>query len=210
MLKKEIEQYITSHTTKEDDILFELNRETHIKAINPRMLSGHPQGKLLELISKVIAPENILEIGTYTGYSGICLARGLKEGGMLHTIERNDELASIQDKYFQKSGLKKCIKRHTGDAMEIIPRLNILFDLVFIDADKKHYPDFFNLVINKIKKGGVILADNVLWDGKVVDDTSNDPDTFAIKEFNKKVANDKRVEATILPLRDGISIIRKL
>lgn len=210
IVNKDIENYIDQHSTIEDPVLSELNRETHLKVINPRMLSGHPQGKILELISKMIRPETILEIGTFTGYSAICLARGLKPGGKLHTIERNDELVSLQDKYFNKAGLSDSIVRHVGNALDIIPNLNNSYDLVFIDADKKNYTEYLNLVIDKVNSGGIILADNVLWDGKVVEKPNTDDiDTISIQTFNKTVANDPRMETTILPVRDGISIIRK-
>ncbi len=211
IINPDIERYILENTSKEDPILAELNRETNLKAINPRMLSGHPQGIILELISKMISPEKILEIGTFTGYSAICLAKGLKAGGELHTIERNDELAWLQNKYFQKAELSNKIHQHIGDAMELIPTLNHLFDLVFIDAEKKNYVDFFNLVLNKVRQGGIILADNVLWNGKVIDSNcDSEVDTKAIKNFNKLVAEHKDLEVVILPIRDGISIIRKL
>lgn len=211
IVNPDIESYIIENTSKEDDVLARLNRETNIKVVNPRMLSGHMQGKVLEMISKMLKPQKILEIGTYTGYSAICLAKGLKDGGELHTIERNDELINLQSKYFKESGFENVIHQHVGDAMKIIPLLNHLFDLVFIDADKKNYLDFFKLIINKVKPGGVILADNVLWDGKVIDDRCNEEeDTVAIKNFNKYVGKNDQFETVILPVRDGISIIRKL
>lgn len=211
IINPDIEKYILNNTSKEDPILAELNRETNIKAINPRMLSGHPQGKILELISKMVSPEKILEIGTFTGYSAICLAKGLKDGGELHTIERNDELLWLQNKYFKKSGLEDKIYQHIGDAMKIIPNLNHFFDLVFIDADKKNYIDFLHLILNKIRQGGIIITDNVLWDGKVVDSNCNEEvDTKAIKNFNKLLSEHEDLEVVILPVRDGISIVRKL
>jgi len=211
IVNKKIEEYIKQNTSDEDDILHELNRETHIKILNPRMLSGHPQGKLLELISKIKNPGNILEIGTFTGYSTICLAKGLKEGGTLHTIEKNDELTEIQNKYFKKAGINDKIKVYIGDALNIIPKLNINFDLVFIDADKKDYLKFYELSLTRLTKGGIIITDNVLWNGKVLDDKKmTDNDTEAIKMFNKTVKNDMRSECVILPVRDGISLIRKI
>lgn len=210
MLDQKIEKYTHDHSSPEDPILSELNRETHLKVLSPRMLSGHPQGKLLEIISKMHQPKKILEIGTFSGYSAICLAKGLKAGGELHTIEMNDELTSIQDKYFTKAGLNHCIYRHIGDAMKIIPTLNFSFDLVFIDADKKNYTNYFNMLINKITPGGIIIADNVLWYGKVVTQlATEDPDTAAIDQFNKTVAKNPLTELVMLPMRDGISIIRK-
>lgn len=211
LLKQEIEEYIINHTSPEDPVLSELSRETHIKVINPRMLSGHPQGKILEFISKMISPQKILEIGTYTGYSAICLSKGLKPGGELHTIEKNDELTTLQTIYFKKSGFDKQISQHVGDAMKIIPNLNHSWDLVFIDADKKKYTDFLELVLPNVTKGGIIVTDNVLWDGKVIDkNNEEDPDTIAIKRFNKTVIEHVELETIILPVRDGISIVRKL
>lgn len=210
IINKELEKYILNNSTPEDDILADLNRETHIKALNPRMISGHPQGKLLELISKIVSPLNILEIGTYTGYSAICLAKGLKPEGKLYTIERNDELLSFQKKYFKLSGFDDKIELINGDALEIIPKLKTNFDLIFIDADKYLYPKFYQLVIKKLNSGGVILADNVLWNGKVIEkNITNDKDTEAILLFNKIVSEDNRTENIILPIRDGISLIRK-
>ena len=211
IINKEIEKYIEAHSSEEGTLLAELNRETHLKVLNPRMLSGHPQGKLLEIISKMVYPTNILEIGTYTGYSAICLARGLKEGGQLHTIEQNDEIIRFPKSYIKKAGLNNSITIHIGDALKIIPELNISFDLVFIDADKQQYLEYFKLCIDKIPSGGIILVDNVLWDGKVLNNSANnDADTLSIIEFNDVIKNDSRVEVVILPIRDGISIIRKL
>jgi caffeoyl-CoA O-methyltransferase len=207
----DLDKYIVNLSSEEDQILADLNRETHLKETNARMISGHPQGRFLEIISKLTSPAQILEIGTFTGYSAICLSRGLKPGGMLHTIEINDELESIAKKYFQKAGVDKNIKTYFGNAIEIIPRLEFMFDLVFIDADKTLYPDYYNLVIDKTRQGGIILADNVLWNGKVIDkDAASEPGTKSILNFNKIVKNDPRVEVVILPLRDGISVIRKL
>lgn len=206
-----IDKYILEHSSPEDAVLEELNRETHLKVLNPRMLSGHLQGKVLELISRLCRPQQILEIGTYTGYSAICLAKGLQLGGQLHTIDYNDEIAHIASKYFDKSGLANCIQCYTGDAIDIIPSINMQFDLVFIDADKESYCEFYNLVIDKVVPGGIILADNVLWSGKVLEDIARmDNETRAIDKFNQMVLNDSRVEVFILPVRDGISVIRKL
>lgn len=208
--QNDIEKYIVKLSSEEDELLKELDRETHLKAVYARMISGHPQGKLLEMISKLVNPEQILEIGTFTGYSALCLARGLKPNGFLHTIDINDELQSISNRFIQKAGLENQIKIYSGDALEIIPTMDFTFDLVFIDADKNHYTDFYNLVIDKVRPGGVILADNVLWNGKVVDENAqNDPETKAIIHFNESVKKDSRVEVIILPLRDGISFIRK-
>lgn len=204
-----IEQYISNNSSQEDSLLAELNRETHIKAINPRMLSGHLQGRFLEILSKLMNPQYILEIGTYTGYSGICLARGLRPEGHMHTIEINDEIIRFPKKYFEKAGISDKTTIHIGDALEIIPKLDIEFDLIFIDADKQQYTDYYELCFSKLKPGGIILTDNVLWDGKVVEDNAEDPDTKAILEFNSQIANDIRVEVILIPLRDGLSVIRK-
>lgn len=206
-----IEEYILNHSDKEDPILAELNRETNLKILRPRMLSGHLQGKVLEMISKMIQPEKILELGTYTGYSAICLAKGLKQNGILHTIEINDELEDFILKYIKKSGLEEKIKLHSGDAMKIIPQINEQFDLVFIDADKREYLAYYHIVLDYVKPGGFILADNVLWSGKVIElEKPDDEYTKGIFEFNDFVKNDSRVEKVILPLRDGLTLIRKL
>jgi len=206
-----IEEYILNHSDSEDPILAELNRETNLKVLRPRMLSGHLQGKILEMISKMIRPERILEIGTYTGYSAICMAKGLKENGILHSIEINDELEEIITKYIQKSGLKNKIKTLFGNALEIIPLLNESFDMVFIDGDKREYLEYYNLILNFVNPGGFILADNVLWSGKVIEmETPDDEYTKGIFDFNNFLKNDTRVEKVILPLRDGLTLIRKL
>ncbi len=209
--QSDIDNYIAQNSSIEDPVLSELYRETHIKILNPRMVSGHPQGKLLEIISKIFFPTNILEIGTFTGYSAISLAKGLKPGGQLYTIDINDELETIVKKYIEKSGLSEKIKLHWGDALEIIPKLDVEFDLVFIDADKKQYIEYYNSIIDKLRSGGIILADNVLWYGKVLEDEKDqDPETKSIVSFNKMIRNDTRVENCIIPLRDGVSVIRKL
>ena len=205
-----IEQYILDHSDKEDSVLAELNRETNLKILRPRMLSGHLQGKILEMISKMTRPEKILELGTYTGYSAICLAKGLKENGVLHTIEINDELEDFISKYIQKAGLENKVKLHFGDARKVIPQLNDQFDLVFIDADKRDYLEYYHLIFDYVKPGGFILADNVLWSGKVIElDEPDDEYTKGIFEFNKFIKNDDRVEKVILPLRDGLTLIHK-
>jgi caffeoyl-CoA O-methyltransferase len=207
---REIREYIEAHSTPEDAVLASLNRYTNLKVIHPRMLSGQVQGKFLEFISRMISPGRILEIGTYTGYSAICLARGLKPDGRLFTIEINDEFEPVSSEYFSKSGLSDRIIQLTGDAIEIVPGLEETFDLVFIDAEKEQYCDYFELVFPKVRPGGFILADNTLWDGKVIQtDEQNDPATLAIREFNRMVNADLRVDNIILPVRDGISIIRK-
>ena len=209
-LPPKITKYVGEHTTPEPDVLQELNRETNAKVLMPRMLSGHLQGQLLSMMSHMIQPKQILEIGTYTGYSAICLASGLQQGGSLHTIDINDELAPMVNRYIQKANLSEKIKIHTGNALEIIPQLKETFDLVFIDADKINYSNYYDLVFNKVRKGGFIFADNVLWDGKVLEPESKmDADTKAIHAFNTKVLNDKRVQHVLMPVRDGVMVIRK-
>jgi caffeoyl-CoA O-methyltransferase len=204
-----LDEYLEKQADPEDEILAALTRYTYLHALNPRMISGHVQGRVLEMLSRMIKPSNILEIGTFTGYSGICLARGLAPGGTLHTIDIDDEIVLIAREFFEKAGLDKSILVHTGDAREIIPALAIKFDLVFIDGDKAHYPDYLDAVIDKMNPGGIILADNVLWDGKVLlDDPGNDPRTLGIVAFNEKVKNNTRLEKVILPLRDGLYVIR--
>ncbi len=206
-----IEQYIINHITPEDDFLRELDRETHLKVLRSRMLSGHLQGQILSMISHMVKPKAILEIGTFTGYSALCLAKGLAENGRLHTIEIDDELESIAKKYFTKSGMNDRIVQHIGDARQIIPSLNQSFDLVFIDADKREYCEYYELVFPYVPVGGFMLADNILWNGKVVDPaTFSEEQTSAILEFNRLVRDDPRVENVILPVRDGISLIRKI
>jgi len=209
--EQEIFDYIHKYTTPEDKILHELSRETNVKILHPHMLAGHLQGKILEMISRMICPDNILEIGTYTGYSAICLAKGLPEGGKVHTIERNDELKDISQKYFKKAGIENKIIQYTGEAREIIPRLNFLFELVYIDCDKDEYLQIYNQVFDKVPPEGYILADNVLWEGKVTGKhKSGDKETSSIIEFNNFIKNDHRVENVILPIRDGLMIIRKI
>ena len=206
-----IEEYILNHSDKEDPVLAELNRETNLKVLRPRMLSGHLQGKILEMISKMINPEKILELGTYTGYSAICLAKGLKDNGILHTIEINDELEDLIFKYIKKAGFENKIKLHFGDAMKIVPEINEQFDLVFIDADKREYLEYYKIVFDFVKPGGFLLADNVLWSGKVIEQESPDDEyTKGILKFNEFIKNDNRVEKVILPLRDGLMLIRKI
>ena len=204
-----LEQYITSHSTPSDPLLEELYRETHIRFINPNMVSGHLQGRFLEMISGMIRPDSILEIGTFTGYSAICLARGLNEGGKLITIEFNDELESFSRGYFERAGLSGSIIQITGRAQEIIPGIDGMFDLVFIDGDKREYCEYFRLVKDKVRKGGYILADNVLWGGKVIENDTSDQQSRGIIEFNEMIRNEPGVENLILPFRDGLMIIRK-
>lgn len=206
-----LDQYILNHISPEDDFLQDLDRETHIKVLGSRMLSGHLQGQILSMISCMIKPSCILEIGTFTGYSALCLAKGLAAGGLLHTIEIDDELETIAQKYFLKSGLSDRIVQHIGDARQIIPEIDQSFDLVFIDADKRDYCDYYKLIFDKIPVGGFLLADNVLWDGKVADpDASGEDQTRGILEFNDLVQNDLRVKNVILPVRDGILVLQKV
>jgi predicted O-methyltransferase YrrM len=210
-LQKGIEEYSLAHSMEESKILKKINRETHAKVMQPRMLSGHMQGNFLAMLSKMISPSCILEIGTYTGYSAVCLAQGLKENGKLHTIDVNEELEQIVRSYFKEAGLEKRINFHIGDASLIIPGIADRFDIVFIDADKKNYSLYYDLVFDKVNSGGYIIADNVLWSGKVLEPEKNkDHDTLMIDAFNKKVHNDPRVEHMLLPLRDGLMIARKL
>lgn len=204
-----IQDYIAEHTSPETAVLRQLNRETNAKVLMPRMLSGHVQGRLLSMISKMIRPQHILEIGTYTGYSAICLSEGLKEGGKLITIDINEELEEMVRQFFVKAGVENKVKQCIGDALEIIPGLEEKFDLVFIDADKVNYLNYYNLVIDKVNTGGFIIADNVLWSGKVVH-KKEDKDTQVILNFNKAIQDDGRVENVMLPVRDGLMVIRKI
>jgi len=203
-------KYSEINSQKEPILLKELNRETHLKILNPRMLSGAFQGRLISLISKLIKPKKVLEIGTYTGYSALCIYEGLDKKGIIHTIDKNEELVEIQKKYFKKTGEREKFIQHTGNALEIIPEINETFDLIFIDADKENYINYFNCIIDKLNKNGVILADNVLWSGKVNDERQQDETTKILRLFNELVNNDNRVETILLPIRDGISIIRKI
>ena len=205
----EIEQYITQHSSAETKNLADLNRETFVKVMMPQMLSGQVQGKFLEFISRMINPEYILEIGTYTGYSAICLAKGLRSAGKLITIDINEELTPMVKKYITLEKLEDKIEVLTGNALQIIPTLTQQFDLVFIDADKNNYTNYFDLVIQKVRPGGWILADNVLWSGKIISQ-NKDKDTLAIDSYNKKIQQDPRVENVIISIRDGISIARKI
>jgi predicted O-methyltransferase YrrM len=207
-LPDDIADYIEAHTTAESDILKKINRETHAKVMMPRMLSGQLQGRYLSMISQLLKPKNILEIGTYTGYSAICLAEGLTHDGKLITIDINEELERRVRDYFQQAGLAAKIDYRIGNALTIIPTLTQQFDLVFIDADKENYSRYYDLVFDKMKPGGVIMADNVLWSGKVTK-PKPDKDTRALLEFNEKVNDDTRVENVLVPVRDGIMMIRK-
>ncbi len=206
----ELEKYILAHIDGQDPVLQELERETFLHVLRPRMLSGHLQGTILTMFSQMLQPQHILEVGTYTGYSAICLAKGLADDGQLHTIELNDELESIAQKYFQKAGLSEKITQHLGDAKTIIPQLNEPFDLVFLDGDKRDYVAYFDLVIDQVRPGGIILADNILWSGKVVEALDEkDEQTKGILAFNQKIKDDPRVSQTIIPFRDGLMLIRK-
>ena len=209
-ISKELDQYIVSHSEDEPKLLQQLNRETHQKVLQPRMLSGPYQGRVLSMLSKIRNPKSILEIGTYTGYSAICLAEGLQADGRLHTIDINEELHDFQRKYFDRSGYGKQIIQYTGDALDIISQLDLTFDLVFIDADKENYVNYFHAVIDKLKPGGVILSDNVLWSGKVLERLKPDDEaTKGIIAYNTLLKTDKRIETVILPIRDGLTISRK-
>ena len=208
---KEIYNYIDNHSSDESDILYELRRETELKCLNPIMLSGKIQGNFLAIISKLIKPFNVLEIGTYTGYSTLCIAEGLNPAGMIHTIDKNEELLQIQNKYFEKSGLRNQIKQYTGDALAIIPKLKFDFDMVFLDADKENYVKYLELISPILKPGGVLLTDNVLWHGKILESPENqDRVTRLIDNFNKKILEDKSLKTVMLPMRDGISLTLKL
>ena len=206
---EKISQYAINHSNKEHQLLSDLNRETWANVLNPRMLSGFTQGRFLSMISNMISPQNILEIGTYTGYSALCLAEGLKKGGMLHTLDINEEYAIIAKKYFDKSIYKNNITQYIGNALDIISELNQCFELAFIDADKENYCKYFDLIIDKIKINGYIIADNVLWSGKVLEEVQ-DKETQALNKYNKKVLKDERIETLLLPIRDGLMISKKI
>ncbi|MCA0151806.1 O-methyltransferase [Winogradskyella vincentii] len=209
-LPEPIDKYVVDHSEEEPIILQQLTRETYQKVLQPIMLSGPYQGRVLSILSKLIRPKSILEIGTFTGYSTICLAEGLDTEGQLHTIDINEELVDFQRKYFDKSGYGDQIKQYLGNALDIIPKLDHTFDLVFIDADKPNYSNYFHLVIDKLNKGGIILSDNVLWHGKVVESLNpKDSSTKAVLEYNKLLKNDARIETVVLPVRDGLTISRK-
>ena len=208
-LPEKIEDYALAHTEKEPQLLAELNRETWANVMIPRMLSGHLQGRVLSMFSKLVSPENILEIGTYTGYSALCLAEGLKPEGTLHTLDINEEYTAVAKRYFNKSDYNKNIKQHIGQALDIIPTLACKFQLVFIDADKENYANYFDSIIDKMDIGGLIIADNVLWSGKVTK-AQKDEETTALDNYNKKIVTSDRVETVLLPVRDGLMISRKV
>jgi predicted O-methyltransferase YrrM len=207
-LPADIEQYAIAHTTPESEVLQQLNRTTYTNVLMPRMLSGHLQGAILSMFSHMIQPKYVLEIGTFTGYSAICLAAGLRQDGKLHTIDINEELENLARKYWEKANVSDKIVYHIGDARDIIPTLDLTLDLVFIDADKINYATYYDLVIDKVRTGGFIIADNVLWSGKVIA-PKPDKDTKAIIEFNTKIQQDGRVENVLMPVRDGLLVIRK-
>jgi caffeoyl-CoA O-methyltransferase len=209
IIDEALQRYSEQHTSPEDDLLKAINRNTHANILRPRMLSGHLQGRVLAMFSHMLRPSRILEVGTYTGYSALCLAEGLQESGKLITIDINEELEELVRKSFAASPHHSSIDFRVGDARKIIPELNETFDLVFIDADKENYSLYYDLVLEKVRPGGIILADNVLWSGKVLD-PKPDKDTVAIQEFNRKIQYDQRVENVLLPIRDGIMMIRKL
>lgn len=208
-LSDDLDQYVTIHSQDEPELLAQLNKETFQKILQPRMLSGHFQGRVLSMLSKIIAPKTILEIGTYTGYATLCMAEGLSENGTIDTIDIEEELVDFQKKYFDKSNWASQITQHLGDALEIIPTLNKKYDLVFIDADKENYINYFHLIVPMMNKGGIILSDNVLWSGKVVEEVKpNDLATKILLEYNKLLKEDSRVETVLLPIRDGLTVSR--
>lgn len=214
-MTSELERYIIDHISPEDPVLAELDRQTHLRVIQPRMLSGHWQGQLLTMLTAMVRPKRVLELGTFTGYSAIAMARGLTEdGAVVHTVEINDELEDFAAEYIEKAGLRNRIVQHIGPALEVVPKLGGVFDLVFIDADKREYPDYYRMLLDGgfVRSGGIVLADNVLWYGKVSEEATgtarNDRQTQGILEFNRMVREDSRVEKVIVPLRDGLTLIR--
>lgn len=208
-LSDELDSYVTNHSENEPELLAQLNKETHQKILQPRMLSGHFQGRVLSILSKIVHPTNILEVGTYTGYATLCLAEGLAENGIIDTIDIEEELVDFQRKYFDKSSWANHIVQHLGDALEIIPTLNKKYDLVFIDADKENYINYFHLIVPMMNKGGIILSDNVLWSGKVLEEVKQgDITTQILLEYNQLLKNDTRVETVLLPIRDGLTVSR--
>lgn len=210
MEQDNIEQYILSHIDEEGDLLKNLNRDAHVNLLRPRMISGHLQGRLLKMFCRMIQPKYILEIGTYTAYATLCLAEGASDDAEIHTIEVNDELEDFVMKHLHKSKLKDKIHLHIGDAIQIIPTIDCIFDLVFIDANKRHYCEYYDLIFDKVRPGGLIIADNTLWDGKVLEiPHPTDKQTIGIQAFNDMLEKDNRVEKVILPIRDGLTLIWK-
>lgn len=210
-ISPELENYVEKHSENEPQLLADLNRETYQKVLLPRMLSGHFQGRVLSMLSKLIRPQNILEIGTYTGYSALCLAEGMQDSGFLHTIDIKEELVDLQRKYFDKSPWGKQIVQHLGQATDIIPTIDLKFDLVFIDADKENYLNYYEMIVPKMNKGGIILSDNVLWSGKVLEELNpKDVSTAILLKYNKLLQEDPRVETVLLPIRDGLTVSRVL
>ncbi|MDA9803180.1 O-methyltransferase [Flavobacteriaceae bacterium] len=208
-LPKKLDDYVVAHSQKEPKLLQQLSRETWQKVLAPRMLSGHFQGRVLSMVSKLINPKNVLEIGTYTGYSALCLVEGIQPKGQLHTIDTNEELYDLQRKYFDKSGFGNQIIQHTGNALNIIPTIDKTFDLVFIDADKQNYPNYLEIILPKLKSGSVILSDNVLWTGKVIEKLQKgDKDTEALLKYNKMINEHSQLETVLLPIRDGLTLTR--
>jgi predicted O-methyltransferase YrrM len=207
-ISDQLQQYIDDHSMKESDLLKALDRETHQKVLQPRMLSGSYQGRLLALLAKMIGPKKILEVGTYTGYATLCMAEGLTTGGSIDTIDHNEELTYMQRSYFDQSPYGSQIIQHIGEAKDILKSLTGPYDLVFLDADKENYPHYFDLIIDKLEMGGVILSDNVLWSGKVLEKAADEA-TSALQEYNHKINTDVRVESVVLPIRDGLTITRK-
>ncbi|WP_333599408.1 O-methyltransferase [Flavobacterium sp.] len=208
-LSEKLDTYVTEHSENEPELLAELNKETHQKILQPRMLSGHFQGRVLSMLSKIIHPTSILEIGTYTGYATLCLAEGLAQNGTIDTLDIEEELVDFQRKYFDRSPWGNQINQHLGDALEIIPTLNKKYDLVFIDADKENYINYFHLIVPMMNKGGIILSDNVLWSGKVVEELkAGDLATKILLEYNQLLKEDARVETVLLPIRDGLTVSR--
>ena len=208
-LPEKLDDYVVAHSQKEPELLQQLSRETWQKVLAPRMLSGHFQGRVLSMLSKLINPKNVLEIGTYTGYSALCLVEGIQPKGKLHTIDTNEELYDLQRKYFDKSGFGNQIIQHTGNALNIIPTIDKTFDLVFIDADKSNYSNYFHIILPKLKSGSVILSDNVLWTGKVIEKLQKgDKDTEALLKYNKMINEHSQLETVLLPIRDGLTLTR--
>lgn len=206
-ISNELDNYVVQHSEKEPELLKALTRETYQKVLQPRMLSGHYQGRVLSLLSKLIRPKTILELGTFTGYSALCLAEGLQKDGVLHTIDHNEELATLQRRYFDLSPFGSQIHQHTGKAIDIIPKMDLGFDLVFMDADKENYINYFYQIIEKLNPGGVILSDNVLWSGKVIEPlVASDISTNTVMEYNRLLKDDKRLETVLLPIRDGLTV----